>query len=184
MVPWCRGRQTVSWPSVVQWGAHLPLGTLRVLPRARGFSNLDPVGTWAMLNAPTDRPTEREHADAPTAHRERRAQRPIGVGMDQAAGMSGGIVRAATAPASQFLPPCRFAAKALAARRENIGRTRLATKGTWPPIRQRLQEATHHTGIYAPGRPRSPHPCCECCCCCGCHHLCTRHDSPPRVVAV
>ena len=53
--------------------------------------------------------------------------------MDQAAGMSGGIVRAATAPASQFLPPCRFAAKALAARRENIGRTRLATKGRGHP---------------------------------------------------
>ena len=77
-----------------------------------------------MLDAPTD---------ARTARRERRAQRPIGVGMDQAAGMSGGIVRAATAPASQFLPPCRFAAKALAARRENIGRTRLATKGRGHP---------------------------------------------------
>ena len=71
--------------------------------------------------------------DARTARLERRAQRPIGVGMDQAAGMSGGIVRAATAPASQFLPPCRFAAKALAARRENIGRTRLATKGRGHP---------------------------------------------------
>ena len=77
-----------------------------------------------MLDAPTD---------ARTARLERRAQRPIGVGMDQAAGMSGGIVRAATAPASQFLPPCRFAAKALAARRENIGRTRLATKGRGHP---------------------------------------------------
>ena len=51
--------------------------------------------------------------------------------MDQAAGMSGGTLRGPAA--SQFLPPCRFAAKALAARRENIGRTRLATKGRGHP---------------------------------------------------
>ena len=50
--------------------------------------------------------------------------------MDQAAGI---VVASYRGPASQFLPPCRFAAKALAARRENIGRTRLATKGRGHP---------------------------------------------------
>ena len=38
-----------------------------------------------------------------------------------------------------------------------------------------------HIGTYAPGRPRSPQPCC---CYCGCDHLRTRRDSAPRVGAV
>ena len=71
--------------------------------------------------------------DAATDARTDRAPRTSGAEADRRGHGSGCRYEWCHPAASQFLPPCRFAAKALAARRENIGRTRLATKGRGHP---------------------------------------------------